>query len=248
MSAEADPRFGAAGRRWTGPTTPPATVRGARTASIAEQWLAGHPGHDHPAAANDDGAGYVDAARVALTFASLSLDRGAQTEPPEPPGPVTPRLFRDAMGCLATGVCVVTTRAGDDDVAMTANSVTSVSLEPPMVLVCIARGTRFHDAVLSAGLWGLSILDASAHELSAQFARPGRAQQGQLTHARYHRGAVTGVALLESSVVQIECRTEQVHGAGDHDVVVGEVLSVCRNGAGEHPLLFHRGGYRWLLT
>lgn len=229
------------------PTVRTANPRDPRVASIAERWLEAQSTQDPGSAVHDDGAGYVDAARVALTYATFSLDEAEQTIAPAP-APLTPRLFRDAMGCLATGVCVVTTVAGDDDVAMTANSVTSVSLEPPLVLVCIARTARFHDLVLEAGRWGLSILDATAHELSSQFARPGRSQQGQLQHARFHRGVFTGVALLDSSVVQVECRTEQVHCAGDHSIIVGRVVSVARNGEGDHPLLFHRGSYRWLLS
>lgn len=216
-------------------------------ASIAEQWLAETWVHG-PSPEDDDGAGYVDAARLALMFASVAVDHADGEPAPSSQCPVTPHSFRDAMGCLATGVCVVSTVVEGDDVAMTANSVTSVSLVPPLVLVCIARTARFHDAILAAGAWGLSILDASAHELSVRFARPGRPQASQLENARFRRGPETGMALLESSVVQAECVTTQVHAAGDHDIVVGRVVSLSRQGEGAHPLLFHRGRYRWLLA
>ncbi|RNI21209.1 flavin reductase [Flexivirga caeni] len=151
------------------------------------------------------------------------------------------------MGCLATGVCVITTVAGDDDLAMTANSVTSVSLQPPLILVCVAKTARFHDALLESGRWGVSILDAESHELSTQFATPGRDHAGQLERVQFSRGPATGVALLTSSVAQLECATTAVHPAGDHDVIIGEVKYLSQAGAGRHPLLFHRGRYRWLL-
>lgn len=189
---------------------------------------------------------YVDAATVALRFASTSVDAATAT-PSGLTEAVTPRSLRDAMGCLATGVCVITTFAEEHDVAMTANSVTSVSLDPPLVLVCIAKTARFHEAILNAGRWGISILDAGSHELSAQFAIPGRDPAEQLARVRFDRGPETGVALLSSSVAQLECTTTAVHSAGDHDVIIGEVRSLAHVGPGKHPLLFHRGRYRWLL-
>lgn len=78
------------------------------------------------------------------------------------------------------------------DVAMTANSVTSVSLDPPLILVCIAKTARFHEAIIEAKQWGVSVFDATSHELSSQFARPGRERNGQLEAIRYDRGPATG--------------------------------------------------------
>nr|WP_221185271.1 flavin reductase family protein [Flexivirga oryzae] len=151
------------------------------------------------------------------------------------------------MGCLATGVCVITTLADGNDVAMTANSVTSVSLEPPLILVCIAKTARFREAIIESGRWGVSILDASSHELSTELARAGRDRAGQLERVLFERGRETGVALISSSVAHLECVTTAVHTAGDHDIVIGAVKSLAQAGAGKHPLLFHRGRYRWLL-
>lgn len=159
---------------------------------------------------------------------------------------MTPRALRDAMGCLATGVCVVTTVLDGADVAMTANSVTSVSLEPPLVLFCVVSGSRFAEAVVAEGRWGISVLEATAFDLSAHFARPGRGSDGQLERVRHHRGPVTGVALLDASVAEVECRTEATHPAGDHVIVVGRVVSLDQRGESAHPLVFHRGRYRWL--
>lgn len=216
--------------------------------SVAEQWLAEpSPSPDAPAredGAYVDGASYIDAATVALTFRSIRLG-AARVEQIPPEDPVTPTLLRGAMGCMATGVCVVTTIAEGDDVAMTANSVTSVSLDPPLVLVCIDRRARFHGAIVGSGRWGISVLDATAHAISSACARPNRSRSGQLTDISHRRGT-TGVALLDASVATVECLTDAVYAGGDHDIVVGRVVSVTRRGTGEHPLVFHQGGYRWL--
>lgn len=195
----------------------------------------------------EDGAGYVDAATVALRYTYLPFDRSDDDSSPAPLVPVTPRSLRDAMGCLATGVCVVTTVVDGHDVAMTANSVTSVSLEPPLILFCVAEESRFRDAVISEGRWGVSVLDATSYELSSHFARPGRHSDGQFERVRHHRGATTGVALLDTSVAELECVTEATYAAGDHTIILGRVSSLFQRGEGAHPLLFHGGRYRWLL-
>ena len=194
----------------------------------------------------DDGAGYVDAATVALRFSSVSLGQ-AETSPgtAQESAEVTPVLLRQVMGTMATGVCVVTTKWAGEDIAMTANSVTSVSLDPPLVLVCIAKTARFCEAVVDSGSWGLSILDASAYAISSHFAKPGRERSGQMATMAYHHGPVTGVALLDRSVGRVECVTEVVHDGGDHLIVVGRVVAAAQSGEGAHPLLFHRGRYHW---
>lgn len=222
------------------------TMLGMRVARppVTEDWQPATPPPDD--FADDVAPDYVDAATVALRFASTSVD-AADARPSALTEAVTPQSLRDAMGCLATGVCVITTFSAGNDVAMTANSVTSVSLDPPLVLVCIAKTARFHQAILESGRWGISILDAGSHQLSTEFATPGRDSADQLASVRFDRGSETGVALLTSSVAQLECETTAVHPAGDHDIVIGQVRSLAHVGPGKHPLLFHRGRYRWLL-
>jgi len=192
------------------------------------------------------GSGYVDAATSAIRISSAQVfrhdDAGMSSS-----GSVTPQALREAMGCFATGVCVVTTCWEGDDVAMTANSVTSVSLDPPMILVCVARAARFHEAITTAAHWGVSILDASSYDLSSHFARPSRDRRRQLADISFVRGPQTGVALLSSSVARVECTTSAAYPAGDHTILVGAVESVSTSGSGASPLLFHRGRYRWLL-
>ena len=155
-------------------------------------------------------------------------------------------VFRRAMGRFATGVSVLTTLAGAHDHAMTANALTSVSLEPLLMLVCVEREARFHDAVTESGLWGVSVLDETARPASQWLATRGRPLHGQLDQVPHRRGAVTGVALLEQSLAALECRTTAVHPAGDHSIVVGEVLAIGLPDSPEGPLLYHRGAYTHL--
>ncbi|SER78419.1 NADH-FMN oxidoreductase RutF, flavin reductase (DIM6/NTAB) family [Pedococcus cremeus] len=150
--------------------------------------------------------------------------------------------FRLAMGRFATGVTVLTTVTGGHDHAMTANAVASVSMEPMLVLACVEVDARFHDAVAEAGLWGISVLDAQQRPTADWLATQGRPLHGQLDRVPHHRGS-TGVALLDGALATIECRTTDMHPAGDHSIVVGEVVSL---GVAEHPgaaLTYYRSRY-----
>jgi flavin reductase (DIM6/NTAB) family NADH-FMN oxidoreductase RutF len=130
--------------------------------------------------------------------------------------------FRRAVGRYATGVTVITTKLDGADHAMTANSFTSVSLEPLLVLFCTERESRFHEAVLDTGQWGVSVLALNGRRHAQWFATPGRPLIGQFTNAPHHRGE-TGVLLLDDAIAWLECTTVDVHRAGDHDIVVGAV-------------------------
>lgn len=170
---------------------------------------------------------------------------GGREVPPGAPSPDI-ALFRRAVGRFATGVCVVSTLTGGRDHAMTANAFTSVSLDPLLVLVCVEQDSRFHDAVLDAGVWGVSVLDERARGAAEWLATPGRPLVGQLDPVPHHRGAVTGVALVDAALATLECRTTSAHLAGDHVIVVGEVVSVGLAPEGHGPLLYHRSSYRSL--
>ena len=155
-------------------------------------------------------------------------------------------LFRRAMGRFATGVTVVSTVAGGHDHAMTANAVTSVSLDPMLLLVCVERDARFHDAVVEAGVWGVSVLAADGRPTADWLATRGRPLHGQLDRIAHHRGGETGVALLDGSLATFECRTTAVHPGGDHSIVVGEVVSVAAVEHAGDALLYYRGRYETL--
>ena len=155
-----------------------------------------------------------------------------------------PGTYRKVVGRFATGVAIVTTRLGDVDHAMTVNSFTSVSLEPLLVLFCAEKLARFHDAVLEAGVWGVSVLPASMEDASRFFAHRGRPLNGQLATWPHHRGE-SGVALFDGAIATVEAATSAVHDGGDHSIVVGEVtaLDIPADGA---PLLYHEGRYKSL--
>ncbi|MDO5711003.1 MAG: flavin reductase family protein [Micrococcales bacterium] len=150
------------------------------------------------------------------------------------------------MGRFATGVSVVTTRTGEHDHAMTANSLTSVSLDPLLVLVCVENDSRFHDAVLAAGAWGVSVLPHRARAAAAWLATAGRPLHGQLERIPHHRGPATGVALLDDALATLECRTREVVPAGDHQILLADVVAVDLAEHAEPGLLYFRGRYRTL--
>jgi flavin reductase len=185
----------------------------------------------------------------------------AEALPPDPT--VDAAAYRRAVGHFASGVTVCTSRVGGTDHAMTASAFTSVSLRPPLVLVCVERRARFHEAVLASGRWGVSILPTDAHEVATWLAMRGRALEGQLAGIAIRRG-LTGAALLADAIATLECRTWAVHDGGDHSIVVGEVIAAEPvdgpvNGLGDHacdeatpasnasspaPLVYFAGGYR----
>ncbi|MDP9240372.1 MAG: flavin reductase family protein [Actinomycetota bacterium] len=160
--------------------------------------------------------------------------------------PLDPLVYRDLVGRFPTGVTVVSARSPSGVRMMTANSFTSVSLEPMLVLVCIELSARFHAAVVAAGQWGVSVLAADQEPLSRLFANHGSDCESLTVPHRL--GALTGAPLLDGAVVQMECRTVAEHPGGDHTILIGAVLdgAVTRDDIG--PLVFYRGGYTTLAT
>ncbi len=168
-------------------------------------------------------------------------------EPPEAPGPsVDPDDYRRVVGHFATGICVVTTRADGFDHAMTVNALTSVSLDPVLVLICVDRTTRFHAAVLDAGEWAVSVLGADALDASTWFATKGRPLAGQLSRYPHSPGTATGLAVLDEAIAVLECRTWATYDGGDHTVVLGEVLAAREGNLSAPPLVYYHGAYRTL--
>jgi flavin reductase (DIM6/NTAB) family NADH-FMN oxidoreductase RutF len=156
---------------------------------------------------------------------------------------LTADVYRQAIGRFATGVTVLTTFSAGHDHAMTANALTSVSLDPLLVLVCVEQDARFHDAVLDSGVWGVSVLGASDRPVADWLSTPGRPLHGQLDRIDVHRGPTTGVALLNRALATVECRTTAVHPGGDHSIVVGQVQSVSIDDDPDVALMYYRGRY-----
>jgi flavin reductase (DIM6/NTAB) family NADH-FMN oxidoreductase RutF len=164
---------------------------------------------------------------------------------------VDPAAFRRAAGQFPTGIVVVTTSLDGSGHAMTVSAFTSVSLEPVLVLFCAEKIARFHDAVLEAGFWAVSVLDEQSEKAARWLATRGRPLHGQLDTIPYHPGPMTGAPILDSALAAMECQTRAVHDGGDHSIVVGEVLGVtepAEGGAEGGPLLYHAGRYRRLAA
>lgn len=153
-------------------------------------------------------------------------------------GAFDPRELRRALGQYATGVTVVTcVGPGGEWTGMTANSFTSVSLDPPLVLWCPAKTAASTPAFAAASHFAVNVLGAGQHHLSRQFAAPA---EDKFLGVPTKRGA-SRVPLLDGAVAAFECRTVAVHDAGDHLIMVGEVERF--DAPGGPPLVFHSGLY-----
>lgn len=163
------------------------------------------------------------------------------------PGPeVDPADFRRAVGQFATGILVVSATLDGVPHSMTVSAFTSVSLDPLLVLFCAEKIARFHEAVLAAGSWAVSVLDEDAEKLSRWLATRGRPLADQLAGVAWHPGPLTGAPILDDALSALECRTTAVHDGGDHSIVVGEVVGVSAAGGDLGPLIHHAGRYRSL--
>ncbi|WP_145104241.1 flavin reductase family protein [Cereibacter sediminicola] len=150
------------------------------------------------------------------------------------------RAFRDALGCFATGVTVVTVLAEDGPMGMTANSFSSVSLDPPLVLWSPARASSRFDFFARAPHFAIHVLDAGEDDLARRFTRGGAGFEGLA-----YRSSPEGVPLLPAPLARFECRQAAVHDGGDHAIVVGEVIRAAMR-PGE-PLLFSQGRFGTFL-
>ena len=152
--------------------------------------------------------------------------------------------YRRVVGRFATGVAVVTAVVDGEHHAMTCNSFTSVSLDPVLVLFCPEKIARFHDVVLTAGRWAVSVLGENQQDVSRHFARRGRPLDDQFAGLPHVYGPLTGAVVLDGALASLECRTVSTTDAGDHTVVIGEVLGFGVPEAAADPLLYFEGRYR----
>jgi flavin reductase (DIM6/NTAB) family NADH-FMN oxidoreductase RutF len=156
--------------------------------------------------------------------------------------PVTPPQLRDVMSQFATGVVVLTV-GGTHIHGMTANAFSSVSLEPPLVLCCVAHTAVMHHAITATGRFAISVMAAEQEKCARYFAdktRPlGRAQ---FDVVNWTPGRHTGAPLLADSLAWLECELAGLHEHGDHSVFLGTVLYSSR-GHGRNGLLFFDGGF-----
>jgi 4-nitrophenol 2-monooxygenase / 4-nitrocatechol 4-monooxygenase, reductase component len=146
--------------------------------------------------------------------------------------------FKLAMSHFASGVTIVTTELDGRDYGMTVASFASLSLHPPLVLVCIERSVKSHDAIAASRKFGVSILGAGQAEVSNRFASKA---DDKFAGVAVERGD-TGVPLIAGALCALDCTVREQLPGGDHTIFVGEVLAThVREGA---PLLYFRSAYR----
>jgi 3-hydroxy-9,10-secoandrosta-1,3,5(10)-triene-9,17-dione monooxygenase reductase component len=156
--------------------------------------------------------------------------------------PIDAATFRHALGRFPSGVTVVTVRGADGrDFGMTVSAFASVSLKPPLVLVCIGDDATIAGAVAAAGHLAVSVLAEHQDALAQKFADT---DADRFADTAVTRGT-TGVALLDGAAAHLECAIVARHRGGDHTIVVGEVLAATAVEDGR-PLVYQRGAYRRL--
>lgn len=131
----------------------------------------------------------------------------------------------------------MTTRLDDGDHAMTANSFTSVSLDPLLVLFCVQRDSRFHAAIHTADRWVVNILAAEQAPVARWFAERGRPLGGQMQVVEHTRDD-DGIPLLDGAIGYLACTTEAIHPGGDHSIVVGRVHRIAHADLQAMPLVY----------
>jgi flavin reductase (DIM6/NTAB) family NADH-FMN oxidoreductase RutF len=155
---------------------------------------------------------------------------------------IDPDSFRSVLGRFASGITVVTTRDADGrDMGMTVSAFCSVSLDPPLVQVCVDHAASLYAALAVSTRYGVSILASEQEALSRRFATAESTRR--FDGIGYKRGE-SGMLLLDDALAHLECRIVAAHDAGDHTMFVGEVESASARSA--QPLLYYRGGYAQL--
>ena len=149
--------------------------------------------------------------------------------------------FRRVAGAFPTGVCVVTAQSGGQPAGMTLNSFTSVSLEPLLVLVSLAHGSRTLGGVRRAGAFAVSVLQRGQRQVAADFAT-----RDEVFPEAHVRRTADGFLLVRHALAFITCEVERLVPAGDHDLVLGRVLEFGID-AGE-PLVFHAGQFGGVVS
>jgi flavin reductase (DIM6/NTAB) family NADH-FMN oxidoreductase RutF/pimeloyl-ACP methyl ester carboxylesterase len=192
-----------------------------------------------------DDAGHFVAYERSDLFNAVLLDFLERTDPRAAPEYVVgsdPRTLRDAMGCFSTGITVVTALSGNGrPVGLTANSFTSVSLDPPLVLACIARSARSLSVFESTSHFGINILHIGQQPISNLFSSR---VEDRFSQIDWEPGQ-NGVPVLTKSLASIECARHAVYDGGDHIILVGRVER-ARFESRRDPLLYFSGKYRRL--
>ncbi len=148
--------------------------------------------------------------------------------------------LKQAMRVYPQGVTVVTTKTKEGPRGITVSSFTSVSLDPPLVLVSIAKGSAFHESFKDSGHFAVNFLAEDQKSVSDRFA--GRIQLADRFHGLGHREGVTGSPLIPGARAVIECKTWKVYEGGDHSLIVGEVIHAKALNS-RRPLVYYAQQY-----
>lgn len=156
--------------------------------------------------------------------------------------PIDQDAFKQALRGWASGVTVVTSRAGDRVHGMTVSAFSSVSADPPLVLVCANQGSTTHSVIEEGGIFAVNILAEHQQEVSNLFASS-ELEDTRLERVAWTEGE-TGAPLLDGALATLECRVHRAHREGSHTIYIGRVEAVHTRDA--TPLLYYQGGYRSL--
>lgn len=153
---------------------------------------------------------------------------------------VDPTAFRQVMGHFATGVTVVTTALDEQRAGITVNAFCSVSLEPPLVLVCIEQRNYTHDLLIEAGTFAINFLTSQQADISRCFAGQGDEKLVGFCGVTTHPVA-TGAPVFDECLAFVDCRVVAVYPGGDHSIVIGRVEALGSSDA--TPLLYYHARY-----
>jgi flavin reductase (DIM6/NTAB) family NADH-FMN oxidoreductase RutF len=165
-----------------------------------------------------------------------------------PASTVDVAAFRQAMGSFPTGVTVVTVASDDGGMhGITVNSFSSVSLDPMLVLVCLNEASRSVGLIERAGVFAVNVLSSGQQDISRWFANRYRPADSTMFDGVSFDPGLTGCPVLVGAAASFDCVLRQSHRAGDHLIVLGEVVALVHRPQLE-PLIFHGGGYKSLAT
>jgi flavin reductase (DIM6/NTAB) family NADH-FMN oxidoreductase RutF len=155
--------------------------------------------------------------------------------------------LRGALGAFPTGVTVITTGVEQAAYGMTANAFTSVSLDPPLVLVCVQRSAAGREEIERNGAFAVNILGENQEPVSRHFASRARPRGREAFGDLGTRTVGTGCPIIDGVAAYADCTLHAAHDAGDHVIFIGEVLAIGVD-PGVPPLVFHGGQYRQLIS
>ncbi|MSQ30263.1 MAG: flavin reductase [Dehalococcoidia bacterium] len=177
------------------------------------------------------------------TIARMRLRCGAEPHGGAMVDPsIDSREFRNTMGLFATGVTVITTQVSRVRRGMTANAFASVSLHPPLILICVDHSASMHAILEVAAAFAVNIIAADQRAASEAFALHG--EREEVMNGMPFRDGALGSPILDGVLGWAECRVEERYAGGDHTIIVGRVESLAVERPDADPLLFFAGGYR----